>query len=223
MESEKLYKITKKDFPRLEQILTKCFEEDPLYCTLIPDPKVRQKLMPQLFKCDVEEMFSTCDIFSDSPEVNSVLVVSDESHPYNRIKYYMTEFLASLKTDEQLVKLDPSLRTLIKFMAGREYLNSSWTDMIEQHDRIHIVYLAVDPSMQHHEIAAKLVDEVINYANENKLMISLETHNEKNVNFYRHFGFDMYDVVEKCYGLKQYCMIKKYFEKPLCEEAEKIS
>lgn len=38
-------------------------------------------------------------------------------------------------------------------------------------------------------------------------MISLETHNEKNVAFYRHFGFKVFGVVEKHFDLKQYGMI----------------
>ena len=205
-----MYRITKADFPRLEQILTKCFAVDPLYCKLIPDENIRQKLLPELFKRDIEEMFSTCDIFSDGPDINSVLVVSDESEPYNHLHYFMTEHLAGLKTDEYVIREDPSLHTFMNFFEGREYLNSAWTDMLEKHDRIHIVYLAVDPSMQHHEIAAKLLGEVERYAKEHHLMISLETHNEKNVSFYKRFGFDMYDIIEKCFDLKQYCMIKRF-------------
>ena len=74
----------------------------------------------------------------------------------------------------------------------------------------YIIYLAVDPSVQHHGIAAGLVEETIRYADENKLMISLETHNEKNVSLYQHFGFKLYGVVERPpFHLKQYCMVKE--------------
>ena len=43
----------------------------------------------------------------------------------------------------------------------------------------------------------KLMDDAIRYAGEHRMMISLETHNEKNVAFYAHFGFKVFGIVEK--------------------------
>ena len=107
------------------------------------------------------------------------------------------------------MKEDPSMKTLKNFIIGRDYLNSSWTDQLHQDNRLHIIYLAVNPELQHHGIAAKLIDEVVNYADKHKMMISLETHNPKNVDMYKHFGFQMYDTIQKHFGLTQYCMIKQ--------------
>ena len=209
MESQNLYQVEKKDFERLERLLTRSFAKDPLYCKLIPDEETRKRLLPELFQCDVEEMFATCEIFADSPEINGVLIVSDESEPYNPIQYYLTELLAALKTDEYLIKEDPSLKTFWNFLRGKDYLNSRWTDQLHQEERLHIIYLAVDPDMQHHGISAKLMDEAIGYAVSHRLMISLETHNERNVAFYKHFGFKVFGIVEKGFELKQYCMIRE--------------
>ena len=60
MESQKLYRVRKEDFPKLEELLTQCFLSDPLYCKLIPDRETRIRLMPELFECDLEEFFETC-------------------------------------------------------------------------------------------------------------------------------------------------------------------
>lgn len=83
MESPQLYRVKEEDLPRLEELLTGCFEHDPLYCKLIPDEEIRRRLLPELFACDLTEFYETCEIYSDSPEMNSLLVVSDESEPYN--------------------------------------------------------------------------------------------------------------------------------------------
>ena len=131
-------------------MLTVCFAQDPLYSHLIPDEDTRKRLLPELFHCDLEEMFATCEIFADSPELNGVLVISDESEPYNFFQYYATELHAYLKTDEFLIKEDPSLKTFWNFILGKDYLNSKWTDQLHQEERLHIIYLAVDPAMQHH-------------------------------------------------------------------------
>lgn len=53
MESDKLYRVKKEDLPKLEELLNICFAHDPLYETLIPDPDVRKRLMPELFHCDM--------------------------------------------------------------------------------------------------------------------------------------------------------------------------
>lgn len=209
MDSNKLYRVQRKDLPQLEQLLNRCFAHDPLYETLIPDPDVRKRLMPELFHCDMDEFYETCEIFADSPDLNGVLVVSDEAEPYNIFQFYLAETKAKLQTDTYLIKEDHSLKTFQNFLKGNDYLNSSWTDQLHQNQRLHIIYLAVDPQMQHHGIAASLMEEAIDYAEKHRMMISLETHNEKNLDFYHHLGFKTYGVMKRNFPLKQYCLIRE--------------
>ena len=143
MESRTLYRVQKEDLPKMEELLTQCFARDPLYCKLIPDEETRKRLLPELFKCDLSEFFELCQIYSDSPELNSIIVVSDESEPYDPFRYYLTEALAALKTDEYLIREDPSLKTFWNFVRGKDYLNSRWTAQLHQEERLHIIYLAV--------------------------------------------------------------------------------
>ena len=193
MDSEKLYRVQEEDLSKLEELLCRSFAADPLYVELIPDEEVRKRLMPELFQCDLTEFYETCEIFADSKDLNGILVVSDET----------------LRTEGYLIREDHSLKTFFNFVLGRDYLNSSWTDQLHQDRRLHIIYLAVDPEMQHHGIAATLVEEAVAYAERNDLMISLETHNPRNVAFYQQFGFKVYGVVEKHFSLKQYCLVRE--------------
>ena len=64
MQSDKLYRIQKSDFPKLERLLTECFEDDPLYTKLITDKDERMRLMPELFKCDLTEYYNSCEMYS---------------------------------------------------------------------------------------------------------------------------------------------------------------
>ena len=209
METDRLYRVQKEDLPELEKLLTACFREDPLYQKLIPDDEIRERLMPELFKCDLTEFYETCEIYADSKELNSLLVVSDEAEPYNLFKYYVTEIEAVLRTEGYLLKEDASMKTFWNFVLGRDYLNSNWTDQLHQDNRLHVIYLAVRPSMQHHGLAALLMNEVLHYADKHQMMVSLETHNPNNVEFYQHLGFKLYGVLNKHFDLKQYCMIRE--------------
>ena len=156
MDSQILYRVQREDLPRLQKMLVECFARDPLYETLIPDAETRKRLMPELFECDLNEFYETCEIFADSPELNGLLVVSDEAEEYDPVRFYLTEAWASLKTDEYLIKEDKSLKTLWNFIRGRDYLNSHWTAQLHQENRLHIIYLAVSPNVQHHGVAEKL-------------------------------------------------------------------
>lgn len=210
METQNLYRVTKEEeLEKVKELLTVCFAEDPLYCHLIPDEDTRKRLLPELFSCDLTEFYETCQIYADSSEINGILIVSDEAEPYNLFKYYLTETQAALRTDGYLIKEDPTLKTFWNFIMGRDYLNSRWTDQLHQNNRLHIIYLAVNPKMQHHGIAAQMMEEVIDYADQNHMMISLETHNEKNVAMYEHFGFKLFGIVKKHFELKQYCLIRQ--------------
>ncbi len=211
MNLKDLYRVEREDMGKLQELLTECFEQDPLYTRLIPEEETRKRLLPELFECDLYEMFGTsCEIYADSRDCNGMMILSDESAPYNPITFYLTEFLAGLRTDGFLIKEDHSLKTLWNFLIGKDYLNSRWTDELHQDQRLHIIYLAVRPSMQGKGIASRLMRPVIRYADEKKLMISLETHNEKNVSLYEHYGFRLFETVEKHFGLKQYCMIRDH-------------
>lgn len=55
MESHNLYRVKEEDLDRVIRILTVCFSEDPLYHALIPDRDTRERLMPELFTCDLTE------------------------------------------------------------------------------------------------------------------------------------------------------------------------
>ena len=148
MESHNLYRVKEEDLDKLIRILTVCFSEDPLYHALIPDRDTRERLMPELFTCDLTEFFETCEIYADSSELNSILVVSDGTEHEAALHNLMVDFFALLKTDGYLIKEDPSLATLRKFIQGKDYLNSSWTSQLHTAERLHVIYLAVAPKMQ---------------------------------------------------------------------------
>ncbi len=86
--------------------------------------------------------------------------------------------MAALRTDEYLIREDPSLKTFWNFVTGQRLFKSRWTAQLHQEERLHIIYLAVRQGMQHHGLAAKLLGEADPLrAESHRLMISLETHN----------------------------------------------
>ena len=218
LDTDRLYRLNKKDLPRAIQIHCSCFEKDPLYQKLIPQDKVRLQALPGLFDCDVHEMYDTCDVFSDSPEMNGLIVLDDETASYNRLHYYATEAFYALKSDMCLIKGDLSLATLINFFAGRKYLNSEWLDRLDTKRRIHIIYLAVDPKCQGAGVAHRLLRPLLDYADQKGLLVTLETHNPQNLKFYTDCGFSLHEMVRSHFDLVQYCMVRA----PKCDVVRRL-
>ena len=123
MNSDKLYKVQEQDLDRLKEILTVCFQNDPLYSTLIEDEATKERLLPHLLECDVTELFETCEVFADSPELKGVLILSDESDHRHAFYNYFVSLKESLITDGWLLHEDPTMKTFFNFVLGKDYLN----------------------------------------------------------------------------------------------------
>lgn len=208
MKTDRLYRVEQKDEDKLIELLTECFHQDPLYCQLIPQQEKREKILPEIFGCDLDEMFENCEIYADSAALNGIIMVSDETEPYSPAKYFASQVFYALKTTAYLIKDDWSLQTLVNFIKGKSYLNSEWTEEIGHDRRMHIVYFAVRPSMRGKGVASRLMQPVLDYADQNKLITSLETHNSKNVTMYEHYGFQLFETMQKNFDLKQFCMVR---------------
>ena len=208
MDTDRLYRVGREDETKLIALLTECFSNDPLYQELIPDEETREKLLPELFRCDLDEMLENCEIYANNQNLDAIIVVSDEAAPYNPFKYYLQQLYSTVKTNACLIRDDPSLETFFNFVKGRDYLNSSWTEELDE-NRLHIIYLAVRPSCQGRGLAKYLMNVVMEYADQREMFISLETHNPKNVSMYQHFGFELYETIDHYPDLVQYCMVRK--------------
>ena len=208
MDTDRLYRLTKEDAPKIISILNECFQEDPLYRKLIPNEEVRKRALPGLFRCDAQELLDSCDVFADSPEVNGLIIVDDENEPWSPLQYYTEEAYYALKADVIVAMEDLSLRTLWNFILGRQYLSGEWTDDLEDPHQLHIIYFAVRPQSRGTGMAHRLISPVLDYADRRGFSVSLETHNPKNLGLYRHYGFLLFQTMERHFDLKQYCLVR---------------
>ena len=73
MDTDLLYRVTREDEAKLIALLTECFTNDPLYQELIPDEEKREKLLPELFRCDLDEMFEDCEIYANNENLEKTI------------------------------------------------------------------------------------------------------------------------------------------------------
>ncbi len=209
MNIDTLYRLTRADANKVVRILLECFRDDPLYQKLIPQEDVRNRTLPEIFACDAGELLENDDAFADSPDVNGLIITDDDSQPYNHLKFFSVETYYAFRTIVSLIEDDASLKTLWQFLRARQYLNATWTKELPPHKYKHIIYFAVRPQARGTGMANKVMGPVLRYAEDKGLLVALETHNDKNLPMYNHYGFELYNTIGTPFGLKQYCMIRK--------------
>jgi GNAT superfamily N-acetyltransferase len=209
MQIDTLYHLCRADASKVVRILLECFRDDPLYKKLIPEDELRDRTLPEVFACDAGELLENDDAFADGPDINGLIIVDDDSEPYNHLKFFSVETFYAWKTSVSLIKDDTSLKTLWQFLKARQYLNAGWTKELPAKQYIHIIYFAVRPEARGTGMAHKVMVPVLKYADQKGLLVSLETHNEKNLPMYQHYGFELYTTLETPFDLLQYCMVRK--------------
>lgn len=209
MEISNYHRLSQDNITEIAQILSECFQADPLYCKLLPDEHLRKKILKEIFECDAEEMFNYCDVVGDSDDVKGIMIFTDSTEKRSAMRKYLAEKLYAFKTNLMLIKNDWSLKTLFRFFRCRKYLISKWATRLEPANQLHIIYLAVKKEFHGQGIAHKLLAPVFEYADNNDIMVTLETHNKDNVQIYEHYGFEMYEEFATKIGLKQYCLVRK--------------
>ncbi len=215
MNIDTLYHLQRADAPKVVRILLESFRDDPLYRKLIPQEHLRDKALPEVFACDAGELLENDDALADSPDVNGLIIADDDSQPYNPLKFYSVETFYAWKTSLSLIKDDFSLKTLWQFLKARKFLNAAWTKDLPAKRYMHIIYFAVRPALRGTGMAHRIMAPVLAYADEKQLLTALETHNEKNVPMYQHYGFELYTTIKTPFDLPQYCMTRKPGALPL--------
>lgn len=210
MESRTLYRVQREDLEKVRNLLRACFMEDPLFTSLVQDRTSREYLSAELLECDLTEFFETCEIYAKSSEIESILVVSEEAGYCRAMHNLLVELRAQLRTGGEVTRKDLSLDVFWNFVQGRDYLNARWTDQLHQTRRMHILYLAVNPDRKGQGIAKQLLQEVTEYAQEQGIMLTLETYQTSDVRACEQCGFKIYGIVQKSeFFLKQYCMVRE--------------
>lgn len=207
MKIDWLYKPTPSDIPKAVATLVECFKEDPLYKRLIPQEDMRRRILPDVFDCDAHEMFNYCDMFADSPDVNSLVILEDPSEHRSGLRKRIAERFYLKMTEDKLIEDGAGDDVLANFRLAKDYLSDEWTKRAG--GGIHIIYLAVRAAFHGKGLAHRLITPVLDCADDSGLAVTLETHNPDNLTMYRHYGFELFEIFSAGLDLKQYCLVRK--------------
>ncbi|MGL4362299.1 MAG: GNAT family N-acetyltransferase [Cellulosilyticaceae bacterium] len=106
---------------------------------------------------------------------------------------------------------------LLKFMNIREIyhmfkslkrVSRRWINSNIESDYIHLDLIVVKEEARGHGKCKQIIGYIINEASTKNIPITLETQNPCNVEMYKHFGFEVVEVMDADDSMR-YCMMKK--------------
>ncbi|MES2277305.1 MAG: GNAT family N-acetyltransferase [Bacteroidota bacterium] len=183
-----MIKVKSDDKALIIDILTRSFDENQSVNYIVKQDKKRTKRIRSL----MDYSFEMCYQFGE-------VLLSDDRKACALILYphLKTITLKSIWLDIKLTIQAIGLRNVIKALKREEKIKAKQSKI----DMAYLWFIGVDLSCQHKGIGSKLIQQVIQYANDKNLPIYLETSTLKNIPWYQQFGFQIYDELNLGYTL----------------------
>ena len=180
-----------KDKNRIVDILTMSFDANKSVNYIVKQDRKRVQRLRKLMKYSFEVCFLFGDVFlSEDKNACALILLPDKK-----------------KTTFKSVLLDIKL---IYFSTGVANISKALkreSEIKKHHPADPIYYLwfiGVDPNVQNKGIGSNLLQEIIQEGLSLKRKICLETSTEKNIPWYKKFGFSIYQELD--FGYRLFCM-----------------
>ena len=189
-----MLKAEPKDKSIVVDILTKSFNENRSFNSIIKQDKNRVKRIRKVF----EYYFDVCSKYgliylSDDKKGCAVISLPDQ----------LKVTFKSILMDIRLLFLLGLKR--VKLGVGRA---SKISKVHPESNFYYLLFIGVDPSFQHLGIGSKLLKELIADSKLLKRPVYLETYLEKNIILYQRFGFTIYKELDL--GFPLFCMKREF-------------
>ncbi|MBB6498461.1 GNAT family N-acetyltransferase [Pedobacter cryoconitis] len=189
-----MLKAEPKDKSTVVDILTKAFNENRSFNSIIKQDKNRVKRIRKVF----EYYFDVCS-------KSGLVYLSDDKKACA-----VVSFPDQLKVTFKSILMDIRLLFLLGFKSVRLGVRreAKINKVHPESNFYYLLFIGVDPDFQYQGIGSKLLKELIT---DSKLLgrpVYLETYLEKNITLYQRFGFTIYKELD-C-GFPLFCMKREF-------------
>ena len=182
VEKAGLYIAQKKDLDRLAEIAADSFQGYPLYSWFSngkDDPKVPRLIL----KISLKTMLKDALIYADSEEINGFVV-------WLPFGFSGSKTLPFLLNGGLKLIFHSGFGIVKKLLVYEEFAMELKKEFTDHYDW-YLYNLSVQKDSQGKGIASKLLRPMLDFCDDEKMVVYLETNKNKNVGIYEHFGFEL--------------------------------
>lgn len=197
-----LYKLKKEEFEYSVEEFSKGFYDDLLYKIIEEDDNKRAKAIRCFFKIYIKLFWKYHGVYADSKDKKAVVLICKRTSKKEDFKLFFKTKIALFKSLRLI-----SIMGLKKYIRAKKILDSmdsSWIDEFVHKDFIHIDLIVVKKEYQKQGIGSFVIKNILDYAKQNNLVVTLETQSLYNKSLYEKLGF-------KCIGHHSEYNLTNYF------------
>lgn len=201
MESKK-----NKDIKAIGKLIVEGFSEDPKMKYQLKNVERKQLILQSIAESQVREFIEKGEVYTTDNYEGAILGYNSKKLDFNGF----LQIIIACNNDLKEVITEEEMATLISNGQRLDKVdNPTWfNEMAEEY--YHLMVIAVDKKFKGKGIFRKLISPLLKECDEKKIPILLETHNEDNIDIYKHFGFEIVkEFSDENLDFKQYCMIRQ--------------
>ena len=178
---EDLVHLTKSQVKPACRMLARAFQDDPLSIYWIPDARKREKLLATIFEVIIRYGVIYGRVYATSIDLEGVAVW----HPPGKAK--MSAW-ATVRSGGFSLVPKVGIRIISRMQSYGKYA-SALHDRLADFPHWYLAPIGVDSVFQGRGHGGTLIKAMLARLDEDDLPCYLETHKEKNMEMYRHYGF----------------------------------
>ena len=183
IELKDLFRLTNAQIEPASRIIARAFQDDPLMEYYFPDESVRKEKLPYTFEFLLNYVITRGEVYAISPKLEGIALwlSSDKAH---------ITLEDALNCGGLTYMSKVGSKVMQKQMDTSEYMHSIHENLVPSF-HWYLNVLGVDPEFQGMGNAGILLRSMFAQIYAKNLSCYLETHNEKNIPVYQHFGFEI--------------------------------
>ncbi len=197
-----IIKLDPRQIKMASDVLSVSFFDYPMFTFYFPDPKRRTRYLSWYFRNILNCALRYGEVYT-TPENSGVIFTLPPGHTkismweYIQNGFFLTPFVLGFQNYKQSMDCE-------------SFVGYTKEKLMKNRPHYYLWGLAVDPSQKAKGIGAALMQPVLAKADARKMPIYLETHDEKNVQYYQKYSFDLIHTVRiPRYELPIWCMLRE--------------
>ena len=197
-----IIKLDPRQIKMASDVLAASFFDYPMFTFYFPDIKRRTRYLSWYFRNILNCALRYGEVYT-TPEISGVIFTLPPGHTkismweYIQNGFFLTPFVLGFRNYKQSMDCE-------------SFVGYTQEKLMKNRLHYYLWGLAVDPIQKAKGIGAALMQPVLAKADARKMPIYLETHDEKNVQYYQKYGFDLIHTVRiPRYELPIWCMLRE--------------